>query len=91
MPREMAAQRCVLLTLLLIAAGAPPLVAACDAGVFFGQNCTQDLADKHDPACVAWPEGANATSAYSVLVWEKGGPGFGGMNNLGGDVFLRRV
>ena len=28
---------------------------------------------------------ANATSAYSVLVWEKGGPGFGGMDNLGGD------
>jgi hypothetical protein len=62
--------------------------SACDAGVFFGQNCTQALAEAHSPECTAWPQGGNATSAYSVLTWLKGGAGYGGMNDLGGDVFL---
>ena len=39
-------------------------------------------------ACVAWPLNANATSAYSVLQWKKGGAGYGGKDDLGGDVFL---
>ena len=34
------------------------------------------------------PHGANATSAYSVLEWQKGGAGYGGRDDLGGDVFL---
>lgn len=77
-----------LLLLVLSAALAPRLGVGCDAGVFFGKNCTQELAENNDPACVAWPQNANATSAYSVLEWQKGGAGFGGMNDLGGDVFL---
>lgn len=37
---------------------------------------------------MAWPLNANATSAYSVLQWKKGGAGYGGKDDLGGDVFL---
>ena len=45
------------LLLLTAAVATPRGAAACDAGVFFGENCTQELADRNDPACVAWPEG----------------------------------
>jgi hypothetical protein len=76
------AMACVLLV------GRQQQAGACDAGVFFGENCTQALAEAHDPACVAWPLNANATSAYSVLQWKKGGAGYGGKDDLGGDVFL---
>ena len=48
------------------------LGTACDAGVFFGKDCTQELADKGDPRCFGWPQNANATSAFSVLTWIKG-------------------
>jgi hypothetical protein len=75
-------------TWFLLSVTLTPLVFACDAGVYFGQNCTQELANKNDPACVAWPQNANAKNAYAVLTWQKGGAGSGGIDNLGGDVFL---
>ena len=73
-----------------LAASAPALAAACDAGVLWGASCTSAKASATppDPACNAWPLGANATSTSTVLVWKKGGAGFGGVDNKGGDVFL---
>jgi len=41
-----------------------------------------------DPSCIAYPTGANASSSSTTLIWEKGGKGSGGVDNLGGDVFL---
>ena len=37
---------------------------ACDAGVYWGANCSSAKAGATppDPACNAWPLGANATS-----------------------------
>lgn len=61
---------------------------ACDAGALWGANCSSEKAAAGDPACNGWPLGANARSTSTVLVWKKGGPGFGGVGNKGGDVFL---
>jgi hypothetical protein len=63
---------------------------ACDAGVYWGANCSsaKAAATPPDPACNAWPLGAHATSTATTLIWKKGGPGFGGVDNKGGDVFL---
>ena len=74
----------LLLTVLTAAAD------ACDAGVYWGATCnsTKAAATPPDPACNAWPLGANATSTETTLIWKKGGAGFGGMDNKGGDVFL---
>ena len=47
------------------------------------ERTAQALAEAHDPACVAWPQRANASSAYSVLTWLKGGAGYGGAGGHG--------
>ena len=39
-------------------------------------------------ACDAYPAQANATSSSTTLIWEEGGKGYGGLDDLGGDVFL---
>ena len=68
------------------------LSLGCDAGVFWGANCTQELVDTHPPGflkqCNGFPLAANATSSATTLIWRKAGPGFGGKDDLGGDVFL---
>lgn len=70
-------------------AAAPFTAYGCDAGVFYGQNCTSAKAAAGDvAACNAWPLGAQAESTSTTLIWKKGGPGYGGVDNLGGDVFL---
>jgi len=67
-----------------------PAAHACDAGVYWGANCTSAKASATppDPSCNAWPLGAHATSTATTLIWKKGGPGYGGVDNKGGDVFL---
>ena len=68
------------------------LVGGCDAGVFWGENCTTDRGTGNpSPACDGYPSGANATSTSTILIWEKGGKGSGGQDDLGGDVFLSTV
>eukprot|EP01050_Picozoa_sp_SAG11_P007792 SAG11_NODE_660_length_7893_cov_4.055042_7_plen_208_part_00 len=76
--------------LLLLAVLQLPLAAlGCDAGVFWGANCTTDpISGAPSPACSAHPAQANATSSSTTLIWEEGGKGFGGRDDLGGDVFL---
>lgn len=62
------------------------LSPGCDAGVFWGENCTSPTGTAPiDPACTAHPTGASATSTSSTMVWEKM---HGGRDGLGGDVFL---
>ena len=67
------------------------LAGGCDAAVFWGENCTTDILGNPSPACGGYPSGANATSTSTVLIWEKGGKGSGGQDDLGGDVFLSTV
>ena len=78
-----------LLQLLLLPAR---LSCACDAGVFWGENCTQGLVDQQPPGwraqCSGFPLQSNATSSSTTLIWRQAGPGFGGRDDLGGDVFL---
>eukprot|EP01046_Picozoa_sp_COSAG06_P007867 COSAG06_NODE_392_length_16344_cov_4.086981_6_plen_132_part_00 len=62
---------------------------ACDAGVFWGRGCSMDpVSGAPDPACSTFPFQANATSSSTTLIWEEGGKGYGGLDDLGGDVFL---
>ena len=67
-----------------------PLAAfGCDAGVFWGTGCKTDpVSGAPSPECSAHPAQANATSSSTTLIWEEGGKGFGGRDDLGGDVFL---
>jgi len=58
---------------------------ACDAGVFWGANCSMAKAASHDPACSAAPLNSNATTSSTTLIWNKMQ---GGRLGLGGDVFL---
>ena len=63
---------------------------ACDAGVFWGRGCVSPKGgEPPSGVCTGgYPTGANATSSSSTLIWEKGGKGSGGIDDLGGDVFL---
>ena len=72
-----------MLQILLLWIFLPVIVDACDAGVYWGANCSSAKAGTTppDPACNAWPLGANATSTSTTLIWQKGGPGFGGVDN----------
>ena len=64
----------------------PRLTTGCDAGVFWGANCTSPKGNAPlDPACSGYPTGANATSSSTTLIWEEM---HGGIDGLGGDVFL---
>ena len=65
----------------LLVAFLPASAHACDAGVLWGATCNSAKAAKGDPSCNAWPLGANATSTATTLIWKKGGPGFGGVDN----------
>ena len=51
-------------------AAAPFTAYGCDAGVFYGQNCTSAKAAAGDvAACNAWPLGAQAESTSTTLIW----------------------
>jgi hypothetical protein len=75
--------------LLLLLLQLPLAAFGCDAGVFWGANCSMDpVSGNPGPSCSSYPAQANATSSSTTLTWEEGGKGFGGMDDLGGDVFL---
>eukprot|EP01047_Picozoa_sp_COSAG01_P034217 COSAG01_NODE_2560_length_7453_cov_14.661817_5_plen_261_part_00 len=84
--------RTVRLLRILAAACFPSSTGGCDAGVYWGANCTQELLHSRPPGwlqqCSGYPFGANATSSATTLTWHEAGPGFGGKENRGGDVFL---